>query len=73
MTLLLTEKGIKMIILIILVILAYLGIGTFALLNWQATPIVWAQPIVFILGGLSFILVGVSITALIIAIKESKN
>ena len=61
-----------MIIFIILAILAYLGIGIFALLNWQTAPIVWAQPIVFILGCLAFILAGVSIAALIIAIKESK-
>ena len=62
-----------MIVFIILAILAYLGIGTFALLNWQTAPIVWAQPIVFVLGCLAFVLVGVSIVALIIAIKESKD
>ena len=56
----------------ILVILAYLGIGTFALLNWQSAPIVWAQPIVFVLGCLALILAGASIAVLVVVIKESK-
>ena len=61
-----------MIIFIVLAILACLGIGIFALLNWQTAPIVWAQPIVFGLGCLALVLVGVLIAALIIIIKESK-
>lgn len=60
------------VILKILAILANLGIGIFALLNWQVVPIVWARPIVFILGCLVLILVGVLITILITIIKESK-
>lgn len=61
------------IFIMILGILTYLGIGTFALLNWQTTPVVWAQLLVFILGCLAFILAGASIMALIIAIRESKD
>ena len=57
---------------IILVILTYLGIGTFALLSWQTASIIWAQPIVFVLGCLALILAGVSIAVLIITIKEIK-
>lgn len=61
-----------MIAFIIFTILAYLGIGIFALLNWQAVPVVWVQLIVFVLGCLALILAGVSIAVLVVAIKESK-
>ena len=67
------HKETRMIVFVVFVILACLGIGTFALLSWQTTPIIWAQPIVFIFGCLSFIFVGALIVALIIFIKESKN
>lgn len=62
-----------MIILILIAILACLGIGVFALLNWQTVAVVWAQSIVFVFGCLSFILVGTLIVILIEFIKESKD
>lgn len=54
-----------MIILILIAILACLGIGVFALLNWQAATIFWAQPVVFILGCLLLIFAGMLIVILI--------
>lgn len=63
---------ITFIILAVFVVLVGLGTGIFALLNWQMAPIVWAQPIVFIIGCLELICVGVLITTVIITIKESK-
>lgn len=46
-----------MIILIIIAILVCLGSGTFALLNWQTTETIWAQPVVFIAGALIVLLI----------------
>lgn len=63
---------ITFIILAVFAVLVGLGMGIFALLNWQMAPIVWAQPIVFIIGCLELICVGVLITTVIIIIKESK-
>lgn len=62
-----------LIILTIIVIIAYLGLGTFSLLNWQIAPIVWARPIVFIFGCLSFVCVGISIMVLIELIEMDKE
>lgn len=62
---------ITFIILAVFAVLVGLGMGIFALLNWQMAPIVWAQPIVFIISCLELICVGVLITTVII-IKESK-
>nr|DAF67957.1 MAG TPA: hypothetical protein [Caudoviricetes sp.] len=62
-----------MIVFIIIAILVCLGSGTFALLNWQALDILWAQPIVFIAGCLSFIFIGALVVTLIEFIAGSKG
>lgn len=62
-----------MIAITIIAILACLGIGTFALLNWQTTIIVWAQPIVFVFGCLLFVSAGMLIIILIELITMNKE
>lgn len=62
-----------MIVFTIIAILACLGIGTFALLNWQAATIVWAQPIVFVFGCLLFVAAGMLIVILIDLIIMNKE
>ena len=54
-----------MIILILVAILVCLGMGVFALLNWQAATIFWAQPIVFVFGCILFVSAGMLIVVLI--------
>ena len=62
-----------MIVFTIFAILACLGIGIFALLNWQTTPIIWAQWIVFGFGCLDLVFTGALIVALIVFIIISKG
>lgn len=62
-----------MIVFIIIAILVCLGSGTFALLNWQAIDAIWAQPVVFIAGCISFIFVGALIVTLIKFIAQNKD
>lgn len=57
----------------IFAILACLGIGIFALLNWQIVPVVWVQSIVFGFGCLALVLAGALIVALIVFINVSKG
>ena len=62
-----------MIVFTIFIILVCLGIGIFALLNWQTAPVVWAQPIVFGFGCLDLVVAGALIVALIVFIIASKG
>lgn len=62
-----------MIVFTIIGILIYLGTGVFTMLNWQTVDAIWAQPIVFILGCISFICAGVLIEILIELIIMNKE
>lgn len=63
----------KIITVIVIAMLICLGVGVFALLNWQTTPVLWAQPIVFVFGCISLMLVGMLIIMLIDFITWSKD